>query len=122
MSYNECKNCLTGYEISLQKCPICLMSKDTSDGAIVLFDDFCRTEISKLGGIIMEFIVLQDGDIVVPCEWGVVCCNTISGLIWSAFVGLVHDVSVNENKILINLSDKIVIFDGLTGKAIRATD
>jgi RNA polymerase subunit RPABC4/transcription elongation factor Spt4 len=123
MSFIECKNCLTGYEITLQKCPVCHMSNVTSEDAVVLLDESSRTEISRLGGVIMEFIAFQGRDVVIiPCEWGVVGYSKLSGIIWSVFVGLVHAVSVNENKIHINLSDKVLVLDGLTGKVMRGND
>lgn len=119
MASVECKNCMAEYEITEQKCPQCLISNVTSEGAIVLLDEVCRVEISKLGGIMGDFIEFQGRDVVIiPCEWGVVCYSTLTGMIWNVLVGLVHDVSVNENKIHVNLSDKVLVLDGLTGKIL----
>ena len=121
MSFIECKNCMTEYEITEQKCPQCLMSNVTSEGAIVLLDEVCRVEVSKLGGIMGDFIEFQGRDVVIiPCEWGVVCYSALTGMIWHTLVGLVHAVSVNENKIHINLSDKVLVLDGLTGRVLNA--
>lgn len=104
MSFTYCPNCTGFYEPDFTVCPDCGASADTPGGKIT-FTDAARTEISRLGGIIGDFLPLTDEHWLLPCGWGIVVYKATTQTLYSYFSGaLVVAVTIREDDIELTVS------------------